>query len=398
MQVERILYKLMRPFISFFFICFDRFCPKDGNLWVFPVGVNGRWCDNIRFVYDEAVQRDLIRCVILYVPGDKNLPSGATCVPRLSLKGLFLLWRCGVIFVHHGPLDHYFKLSDSSRQIINLWHAITLKNIGIKDLALHSTGTKRRIISQAAQYSWTVVSSTSDAEALRHCYKLPKEAVKVTGLPRNDILFCDDADMPADMQAALSRQRSWLKGRRLVAYVPTWRSTTDDDYIVPALQRDRIQNVLTENNAVLGIKAHPNSLNTALGRPGEFFKDLCDAGSEEIGVLLRAASVIVTDYSSIWADYLLLNRPIVGFCYDFDHYRTSRGFAGNYEALFPGPLNLDVDAFISDLAKVLDRPLSVQRIAAQQEALAHFHKYRDGQNSRRVIDTVLNVRSRSIDR
>jgi len=388
MMLERRLYKLCRPMISLFFLCFDRCRRPDKTLWVFPVGTLGAWRDNLRFVFDAAAAHPEIRCVILFAPGDRHLPPGAEAVPRLSLKGLALLWRSGVCFVHHGVLDSYYKLSDPRRQVVNLWHGITLKHIGILDLSLNSHRRKRQILRSAQKYSWTVASSEEDAEALRRCYGLDPRAVKVTGLPRNDRLIQEESALPPDMAGALALLRKELNGRRLVAYVPTWRTENPAGFQLSPAQQQRLNDLLTREQAVLGIKAHPNAPGAALGLAAGQFIDLSNTPSPEIGVLLHAADVLVTDYSSIWVDYLLLGRPIVGFCYDFDHYGQTRGFVTNYESVFPGPLNRNFDALLQDLEAVLHHGMAADRQRRQQAALARYHAHTDGGNTARVIQTV----------
>ena len=398
MMLERRLYKLCRPLISLFFLCFDGCRRPDKNLWVFPVGTLGAWRDNLRFVYDAAAAHAEIRCVILFAPGDLHLPTDAEAVPRLSLKGLALLWRCGVCFVHHGPLDHYYALSDPRRQVVNLWHGITLKNIGIADRSLDSDRLKRQILRSAQKYRWTVASSEDDAEALRQCYGLDGHAVKVTGLPRNDRLIQEESALPPDMAGALMSLRQKCSGRRLVAYVPTWRSEDPTGFQLSPAQQQRLIELLAREEAVLGIKAHPNAPGQTLGLKHGQFIDLSKTHSPEIGVLLHATDVLVTDYSSIWVDSLLLGRPIVGFCYDYDSYTETRGFVADYETVFPGPLNRDFDALLLDLEAVLHGGMGPARQRRQQAALARYHAHTDGGNTARVIQIVQNELDHGDDR
>ena len=43
-------------------------------------------------------------------------------------------------------------------------------------------------------------------------------------------------------------------------------------------------------------------------------------------VLLRNADALITDYSSAYFDYMLLNRPIAFTVEDIEEYRKKRGF------------------------------------------------------------------------
>ncbi|PSQ45737.1 hypothetical protein BRD15_10950 [Halobacteriales archaeon SW_6_65_15] len=69
--------------------------------------------------------------------------------------------------------------------------------------------------------------------------------------------------------------------------------------------------------------------------------------------LLRHADALVTDYSSVYFDYLLLDRPVAFYAFDRDRYESERGFYFDYEAVAPGPV---ADGF-AELLDALDRLL-----------------------------------------
>lgn len=82
---------------------------------------------------------------------------------------------------------------------------------------------------------------------------------------------------------------------------------------------------------------HPMSV--ASNCPG----DATDQELENSGLsfyqLLAHCDVLITDYSSLWMDYLLLDRPIIGFCPDLDEYASTRGLIFQpYSEWFPGPV------------------------------------------------------------
>jgi CDP-glycerol glycerophosphotransferase (TagB/SpsB family) len=65
---------------------------------------------------------------------------------------------------------------------------------------------------------------------------------------------------------------------------------------------------------------------------------LCRA---ETGVyqLLARSTALITDYSSIWTDYLAMERPIGFFCPDLEDYAVARGVdADEFRADLAGPL------------------------------------------------------------
>lgn len=108
----------------------------------------------------------------------------------------------------------------------------------------------------------------------------------------------------------------------------------------------------------------------------------------DIADLYLAADLLVTDYSSVMFDYAHLERPMLFFTYDLDHYRdTLRGFYFDFEADSPGPLlrtSPELIEAIRDIEKVH---------IAHQDRFARFqHLFcdlDDGRAAARVVDRML---------
>jgi len=91
--------------------------------------------------------------------------------------------------------------------------------------------------------------------------------------------------------------------------------------------------------------------------------------------VLLAAEILITDYSSIWVDYLALDRPVIGFVPDRHRYETEdRGFITNFGEIFPGPLLQDWDFVRTHIRNLLRLPnndaAGATKRAASREILA----------------------------
>jgi CDP-glycerol glycerophosphotransferase len=87
--------------------------------------------------------------------------------------------------------------------------------------------------------------------------------------------------------------------------------------------------------------------------------------------LLARSRGLITDYSSVWTDYLCLDRPIGFYCPDLERFRASRGLnVEDYPRLVPGPLLIRP----SDLADFL------------HECLADSDRWRD--RRRRTVELL----------
>lgn len=144
-------------------------------------------------------------------------------------------------------------------------------------------------------------------------FTLNKDKIFVTGQPRNDML----KDLS---KAAVLKGMGIDCGKKLILYMPTYRQSALG---FDAMQRiveelyhsESINRVLKEMNAVFVVKPHPLTPHIQLKNRDNFI--VIDYGAVENNQeLMGVADVLVTDYSSCFIDYALLERPIVFYVPD----------------------------------------------------------------------------------
>ena len=93
--------------------------------------------------------------------------------------------------------------------------------------------------------------------------------------------------------------------------------------------------------------------------------------------------LLISDYSSIVLDYLLLDKPIVYLPYDYDEYNQVRGFSFDYHKHRAGPVintQKELMLFLSD---------TEDKYRNKRVELMHlFHKYQDGKSSKRLYNFI----------
>lgn len=129
------------------------------------------------------------------------------------------------------------------------------------------------------------------------------------------------------------------------------------------------------SNTVLAVRPHPYDLKY----PPKKFESLTSIvwlGHDEFtesNLILQHSDVLIVDFSSIWIDYLLLNRPIVGFAKDFKHYQNvERGFAYDFDNTFPSVFVNNVTDLIVQLTSLISK--GIQPID-YSKAKQLFHAY-----------------------
>jgi CDP-glycerol glycerophosphotransferase len=223
---------------------------------------------------------------------------------------------------------------------VNLWHGMPIKKIGW----MRPGGEGPR-----AQYEL----ATSDfwAPIIRACMK-PWGEVLVNGLPR------------CDRFGAFGREgvRARLGGEavscaRLAVWLPTYRQTVrgapeqdGPDFRnaaqMPGFDADRFDAWLAARNMVCVLKPHPLGPAPALRLRGNL-RIMDDAAlaaqSLSLYALLGGADALLTDVSSVYVDFLALDRPVVHAFADRAQYAGGRGFTFEWtEEYFAGPMVADM--------------------------------------------------------
>jgi CDP-ribitol ribitolphosphotransferase len=99
--------------------------------------------------------------------------------------------------------------------------------------------------------------------------------------------------------------------------------------------------------------------------------------------ILGACDLLITDYSSVYFDFLLLNRPIIFTPTDLEAYRSTRGLLLHpYEFWTPGPKTFNQDDLQQAIFQSFDNPMTYDSERRTISGMAHT--YQDDQSSARI--------------
>ena len=106
----------------------------------------------------------------------------------------------------------------------------------------------------------------------------------------------------------------------------------------------------------------------------------------DINELYVMSDLLITDYSSVFFDYAILNRPILFYMYDLEEYRDElRGFYLDINKELPGKITIDEDELLSVIKnenyKEYDEKL--------KEFRNTYNNLEDGKASQRVINNLI---------
>lgn len=95
---------------------------------------------------------------------------------------------------------------------------------------------------------------------------------------------------------------------------------------------------------------------------------------------MNAFDALISDYSSVYVDYLLLNRPVIFSCPDLEEYKRDRGFVvDDPSTLMPGAIIKTQDELICTLENIFKGKDEYKDL--REEKMSFFHTYVDGNSS-----------------
>ena len=201
---------------------------------------------------------------------------------------------------------------------------------------------------------------------------------QVTGYPRNDIL----ANHTKELENRIKKRLKISKKSEVILYAPTFR---DYEYKIPLNETllNNLDNFLINKNKILIYKPHPFTEDIDLGRYNNI---LSVKRNVDIMDLLIIADVLITDYSSVFYDYLLTLKPMIFFAEDLERYTEVRDFYYDYESFVPGPIVRSGEALIEKLnnLETWDSEFREKRRLMRDQ----FNKYHDGRATERIIETL----------
>ncbi len=212
----------------------------------------------------------------------------------------------------------YLPALHQDQKTIQLWHGV-----GLKKMSKLTNITYDCFISTS---NWTNETNFKNIFQAKSFLNF--------GYPRNDIFFRQEEDLDlifCDKQVhEIVKNNNYSK---IVLYMPTHRENNTKI----ALDFNKLNKKLQEINSLFIIKLHPFVLEFYKHTYRELFSNIVFHNANgDIYPLLKYVDILVSDYSSIVYDFLLLNKPIVFYTYDIDDYIKNTNLLFDYNEYSPG--------------------------------------------------------------
>lgn len=373
-----IIFKIFRN-LTLYFI--SLLIPKSKKIVLVGGWFGERFSDNSKytFLYLSKYKEELNLNKVIYVTRSNSLQR------ELTQQGLFSLnlWSIKSIWYH---LRAYFHIVDQSHRDINsifsirskrihLWHGFPLKRVGeigkylvngvYSEDVIPSKESKilekTKIISSNGFWEDFYMLGTSELSKniMSKAFRVPSTKMFISGYPRN-FNFYEEKSIKfytKDEKEVFDKIYSYSKSNKLIlGYFPTFRDRTKTN-LFGVDDKSQIRDFLDLCESV-GIKvitkfhsADKTSLDeivshTAITNLPSYF---------DIYNFLECIDIVISDYSSIAFDFLLLDKPVVFFPYDLRYYSNKdRKLIFSYDEFSPGPTIYTIDELKSLIPNLKD--------------------------------------------
>lgn len=244
----------------------------------------------------------------------------------------------------------YNIVPSKNQCVVNLWHGMPLKAIGNMEKG------KENI--KYDYFSYIISTSKYFDDVMMKSFNCNKERIMNCGQPRTDYFNNKEVKL-------------FENYKKVAIWMPTFRTsnilhesnTSNENNILPLIKDTndlrKINDIFKKDNSLLIIKLHPiqaKSNHMLLNQSNIKFinEEYLQEKNLTLYELLTKTSCLITDYSSVYFDYLLLNKPIIFTLNDLSDYKENRGLNfENLEEIMPGPQVFTVEQFLDELNSTL---------------------------------------------
>ncbi|MGN9056329.1 CDP-glycerol glycerophosphotransferase family protein [Bariatricus sp. HCP28S3_A7] len=363
--------------------------PTDQKLVLFES--TSDFCDNSKALYDELLKQtgvEKLKLVWMVEHPEKFTEHKKSNVKfvyysdrTMSFKDKLNYWyynaKAGYCFYTHKPLGCYYK---KSQVRCFLTHGTPLKD---------SRGKFWKVA-----YNTHIVSTSDFAADLRcKAFLGGRDKVLLTGFPRNDLLINggDDAKKTFGLER-FDKIVLWMPTFKHIDVTNVDRKDMETELDMSILDNSFIQDLnrlLQELNMLLIIKYHPHQdmryvPQCELTNIWTWTNQKLREENVEVYSLLACSDALITDFSSVYLDYLVTNRPIGFELNDLKSYSNGVGFlVDDPLSYMPGHKIRDkhsFEVFLRDIQQERD-PFKKER-----EVLCRkFHDHMDGNSAKRLL-------------
>lgn len=338
---------------------------RDNGYWLYKWILENKPDTNVRFVlsknsvdYEKMPRKDLIiepgsaKHYIYYILSSVSAsthmhgacPGKSFCIPFLPF-----VRHKKTVFLQHGIIKDKIKLRGKLNAII--------------------------------------ASSDEETKLILQANPKYKDLVYVTGLCRYDVLEDTSKQQKTKYVLIMPTFRKYLRdvGRlknadkvfKKTDYYKEWQAVLNDKELLRILHKNSMELIFFPHKDMQELARNfvSRDKKIKIGKPGEY----------DVQTLLRGASILVTDYSSVFFDFVYMNKPVVFYQFDQKDFFTKH--YGSSGKPYPfGNIFANREDVVDEIEEIVKRNYCIEE--KYKKDAENFYKYRDKRNCERNFNLI----------
>ncbi|MRX68167.1 CDP-glycerol glycerophosphotransferase, TagB/SpsB family [Flavobacterium resistens] len=345
-RAQQFLFLLYFPLHCLIYL-FSFVIPRNKKIFLYGSFFGESFSDNSKYLFliSNEKRSDIIHVWISTNREDiKQIRSkGFKAFHKFSLKGVYYEFMAGSHFYTQSVWDTSFFITHNANRV-NLWHGIPLKKIGAdcypptKPSILREAINNRPYIFEAKEM--VLVPSKFVYPFFSSAFRVSSSSLLIAPYPRLMLFLMDKTelftwirDFETDYVKTILDKAN--KYENIWTYMPTWRDA-NPSFITEAIKDwNEFDEIARNNNALLIVKVH---FMTKMPEGLESLTNIIFYDSKaDFYPILALSDLLITDYSSVFFDYLLMKKPIIFYAFDLEDYKlNSRNMYFDYEEIVFG--------------------------------------------------------------
>lgn len=376
LKYNKVAYAVYYLVMSFCMNVLRLFVKTDDKLILFNSFAGRKYDDSPKAIYEEMRKDPRFtgyRLVWAFHEPDKFRVEGAE---KIKTDG-FLYFRTALaarVWVTNSSVERGLNFKGKNTFYLNTWHGSPIKKMG-SDIASdnQSFGAKGK-----THINIMNTQSYFEADIFSKCFGIPRKHFIEVGLPRNDAL----ANYTEEEREQIRRKIGLPANKKVILYCPTFREYEKDEnlgvVLAPPMDLKKWEAELG-NQFVLLFRAHYEVSKVMEVQENDFVRNV--TAYPALNDLMIASDILISDYSSIFFDYSIMDKCMIHFTYDFDKYEEKRGMYFDIRECLNG-------ADSEDGVIAILRDIDVRR--ESEKTVAFRNKYMNfyGEASKKTVDCI----------
>ena len=330
LKSNKIIYNIYFCITSFILKFIGFFIKTDNNLVLFVSYSGRKYDDSPRFLYEYMKTNDKYKnykCIWAF-ENPNNYPISDDEKIKIDSIKYYITALKAKYWITNSSITRGLNFKKNKTKYIIFQHGtVGIKKLGV-DINKNNTSFK---IKKEEDIDMFIIQGKKEKEILERCLGL-KDNIYKLGLPRNDEL----AHVTKKKINEVRKKLNIPKDKKVILYAPTFREFYKDNklntYIKTPFDFKKLESELG-NEYVLVVTAH-YEVARMLNIPNDNNFVINAFNYPYINDLLISADILISDYSSVFFDYAILERPMICFANDYNLYKKERGFYTDLNKLF----------------------------------------------------------------